>query len=343
MQEVISPDASELDRQCLDLTIVIVSYNTREITIEAVESVVKHSRNLACELIVVDNQSSDGTVAELRQRFPDIKVISAGSNDGYARGNNIGIAQAHGRYVLVLNPDVLVPEDTLASAVAYMDAHPEVGCLGAHALLEDGSQDSTLFRYLGLHHIFWKIFLPSSILQKIRLFGDIRYAGLDCGKEQDVDIVAGCFMMVPWRVITEVGPMDDRFFMYSEESEWCWRIKQAGYAIRFHPDIKIMHYGAVSTGQMSPWKAEEIARSHVLFLRITRGAAVARAGVALMLCGDLLRGFLVLPMALAGNRARFLAWRARAVFLIQALFRLPEGQVLPSLHTGSLAQDTSQK
>lgn len=343
MQEITPLSDPNLDEERLDLTVIIVSYNTREITVKAVESVLKHSRELAAELIVVDNESSDGTVAELVQKFPDVEVVPAGANDGYARGNNIGIARARGRYLLVLNPDVLMPKDSLARAVAYMDAHPEVGCLGARVLSENGAQQSTLFRYLGLRHIFWGIFLPSSVLRKSRLFGDIRYADINRDQVQDIDVIAGCFMMVPRHIITEVGPMDDRFFMYSEESEWCWRINQAGYAIRYHPDITIMHYGAVSTGQMSPWKAEQIARSHVLFLRFTRSAAVARAGVVLMLCNDLLRGVLVLPLALAGNRSRFAVWRARAGFLVRALLRLPEGQVLPDLPTKPLARDATQQ
>ncbi len=343
MQEITPLSDPEPDQQRLDLTVVIVSYNTREITAKAVESVLEHSRDLAAELIVVDNQSSDGTVDELRQNFPEAEVISAGGNDGYARGNNIGIIRARGRYVLVLNPDVVMPKGSLARAVAYMDAHPEVGCLGPRVLLENGNQQSTLFRYMGLRHMFWGIFLPSSVLRKSRLFGDIRYAGLDRTKVQDVEVMAGCFMMVPARVIEDVGPMDDRFFMYSEESEWCWRIARAGYAVRYHPDITIMHYGAVSTGQMSPWKAEQIARSHVLFLRFTRGTAVARVGVVLMLCNDLLRGLLVLPMALAGNRARFAVWRARAGFLVRALLRLPDGQILPDLPKNPLAHDPTQR
>ena len=179
MQKTNSPDTAGPDQQRLDLTVVIVSYNTREITAKAVESVLEHSRDLAAELIVVDNQSSDGTVDELRQNFPEAEVISAGGNDGYARGNNIGIIRARGRYVLVLNPDVVMPKDTLARAVAYMDAHPEVGCLGPRVLLENGTQQSTLFRYMGLRHMFWGIFLPSSVMWVTRLFGDIRYAGLD--------------------------------------------------------------------------------------------------------------------------------------------------------------------
>ncbi len=131
--------------------------------------------------------------------------------------------------------------------------------------------------------------------------------------------------------------MDDRFFMYSEESEWCWRVKQAGFKVRYNPDIKIMHYGAVSTGQISPWKSVEIARGHILFLRFTRGPVIAWVGTVIMLFGDLLRAVWFLPVTLLNPQhqgAR--AWRARTVFLLKALISPPRGQTPPKSDASSM-------
>ncbi|MGR3762411.1 glycosyltransferase family 2 protein (plasmid) [Roseobacteraceae bacterium NS-SX3] len=313
-----------------DISAVIVNYNTREVTARAVQSLLSHAGRLRIEVIVADNASSDGSVSALRAAHPGITVIDTGHNGGYAWGNNVGIHRARGRYVLVLNPDAEVFEGSLERAVDYMDAHPEVGILGARAQLEDGRRQLTVFRHPTLAALAWNILVPNGVLRRSRLFGDQRYASRPADRIMDADVVAGCFMLVPRRVIETVGPMDHRFFMYSEETEWCWRVRQAGFKVRYHPEVRILHRGAVSTGQTSPWKAVEIARSRLLLLRLTRGAGAARAGAALMLAGDLLRGAWVLPAAFGrGGRERARIWRARTGFLLGALLRLPQGQVPP--------------
>jgi hypothetical protein len=314
----------------LDLSVIIVNYNTRDVTAQAVQSVLDNPGNLDVEIIVVDNESSDGSVKALRAAFPQVTVLAAGHNGGYAWGNNIGITQARGRYVLILNPDAQVYDGTLEQAVRYMDANRDVGILGAHVALESGTQQLTVFRHVSLGNLIWNMLVPNRIIRKSHLFGDQRYASIALDKAQDVDIVAGCFMMLPRTVIDTVGMMDDRFFMYSEESEWCWRVKQTGLKVRYNPEIRIMHYGAVSTGQTSPWKSVEIAKGHILFLRFTRGPIVAWFGALIMLLGDLLRAVWFLPAMLINPRHEGAhTWRARTGFLLRALFNPPRGQTPP--------------
>ncbi|NOD65587.1 MULTISPECIES: glycosyltransferase family 2 protein [unclassified Ruegeria] len=328
--EIAGSDAEPSIAYPFDLSVVIVNYNTLDVTSQAIQSVLKYRGNLVPEIIVVDNDSSDGSVAALRAAFPQITVLAAGKNGGYAWGNNIGIRHARGRYILVLNPDAQVYDGTLERAVEYMDSHPEVGVLAGHVSLENGSQQPTLFRQISLSSMFWNILVPNRLIRKTRLFGDQRYASLSRDTIQDVDIVAGCFMMLPRHVIDKVGMMDDRFFMYSEESEWCWRVRQAGLKVRYNPDIRLMHYGAVSTGQTSPWKSVEIARGHILFLRFTRGPLIAWLGTALMVVGDVLRAVWFLPLsAVKPAHAGAKAWRARFSFLLGALIKPPHGQIPP--------------
>ncbi|WP_158275489.1 glycosyltransferase family 2 protein [Maritimibacter sp. 55A14] len=313
-----------------DLTIVIVNYNTADVALQAIGSALENTGGLDLEIRIIDNDSSDGNLETLRAAHPDLPVIAAGFNGGYAWGNNIGIAQAKGRHVLILNPDTVLHADTLKTAVAYMDAHPEAGILGARVFLEDGSEQSSVFREPSLRRLAWNIFIPNAIARKSWIFGDHRYASRRRDRVMDVDIVSGCFMLVPRRVIEEVGPMNDRFFMYSEESEWCWRVREAGYAVRYHPDVTITHIGAVSTGQCSPWKSVEIAKGQILFMRFTRGPFVARIATELMLAADLLRGLIYLPqMLIPARRDAVAGWRARTGFLLRALFRQPEGQTPP--------------
>ncbi len=328
------PESSVSDtppaRPKLDLSVIIVNYNTRDVTSKAVQSVLDHCGGLNLEVIVVDNDSSDDSVTALRTAFPEATILAAGHNGGYAWGNNIGIRQARGRYLLILNPDAQVYDGTLERAVSYLENNPDIGILGGHVSLENGAQQPTLFRQVSLSSLFWNILVPNRIIRKTRMFGDQRYASRARDTVQDVDVVAGCFMMVPRTVIDAVGVMNDRFFMYSEESEWCWRVRQAGLKVRYNPDIRLLHYGAVSTGQTSPWKSVEIARGHILFLRFSRGPLIAWLGTGLMTIGDLLRGVWFLPVSLIKPRhtgAR--AWRARLAFLLGALIRPPQGQVPP--------------
>ncbi len=179
----------------LDVSVIIVNYNTSDITVQAVTSVLACAGKLRLEVIVVDNASSDGSVAALRAAHPEITVIDAGHNGGYAWGNNRGIAESRGRYVLVLNPDSVMHPGTLERATAYMDAHPDVGILGARVLYETGAQQSTLFRDVRLSHLFWRIFIPNRLIRETRLFGDQRYAsqGRDCEMNVEVVAAASCF------------------------------------------------------------------------------------------------------------------------------------------------------
>lgn len=325
-----APDAQ------IDLSVIIVNYKTRDVTAKAIQSILEHSGALDLEVIVVDNDSQDDSVEVLRADFPQVTVLAAGHNGGYAWGNNIGIRQARGRYLLVLNPDAQVYDGTLERAVAYMRANPDIGILGGHVSLENGTQQPTLFREVSLGKLFWSIMVPNRILRQSTLFGDQRYASLSRDTTQDIDIVAGCFMMISREVVDKVGMMDDRFFMYSEESEWCWRVRQAGLKVRYNPDIRLMHYGAVSTGQTSPWKSVEIAKGHILFLRFTRGPVIAWLGTCLMAAGDLLRAVWFLPVSLIrpGHKGAQ-AWRARFAFLIGALVGQPRGQTPPKPDIGT--------
>jgi len=314
-----------------DVSVVIVSYNTRDITLRCVETVLA-SENVTIEVIVVDNCSSDGSAEALRAAFPGVAVIDSPRNGGFAFGNNIGFDRARGRYVLVLNPDTEVNGDTIARAVAYCDAHRDVGVLGCRVRYEDGTPQSTIIRYLSLTQLFGIVFVPSRILRRTPLFGDLRYAGLSRDAIHDVDAVAGCFMLVPRTVLEQVGGLDQRFFMYGEENEWCRRITRAGWIVRYNPEMEVMHLGAASTAHMSVWKAVEITRGHVLFLRFTRGPVIAWIGTLLMLLRDLRSAPWHLLRAMVrrtpDDAADRKAWRTRLGFLLKALVDQPKGQTI---------------
>ena len=315
----------------IDISVVIVSYNTCEMTKACVQSVLDNAKGLIVEIIVVDNCSSDGSPEALRAAFPQIIVIDSPANGGFAYGNNIGFQLATGRYILLLNPDTQVFTGGLAECVRFMDAQTQIGIMGPLVRLEDGNQQSSMIRFLSLTQLFFIIFMPSIWLRRTTLFGDLRYAGLSRDAQNKVDAVSGCFMFARRSVLETIGGLDTRFFMYGEEAEWCHRTGKAGWDIVYNPHVEILHHGAASTAHMSEWKAVEMTRGHILFLRFTRGPFIAWLGLLLMVFRDVIR----LPYhgtkaMLNGMKltAAGKPWWARLKFELGALFNLPKGQTI---------------
>lgn len=310
-----------------DVTAVIVNYNTRELVLAAVRSLKAHADDVRLEIVVVDNASSDGSAAALREAFPDVTVIDA-PNLGFAAGNNRGFEAAHGRYLLLFNPDAEATPGLLRASLDAMEEDPSIGALGCRVVHPDGSTDPSVFRFPRLSHVLWNVLVPGSAMARSRMFGDVRYAEADLDAPLDVDVVAGCYILVPREVVAEVGGLDERFFMYSEETEWCWRIRRSGRRVLYAPVGTVVHYGGASTDGVSPWSAVETAKGQILFFRITRGDAAARLVTALMLVRDGMRRVVleVLAPLVPGVRKSLPLLRARTRFLTQAVRSPPLGQ-----------------
>jgi len=256
-----------------DLGIVIVSWNVRNLLAACLESVIGtlaavHSPSpdrgleFSSEIIVVDNASSDGSAEMVRDRFPQVRLITSEANLGFAGGNNVGL-RTWGldaprstlyapRYVLLLNPDTVVHDDALATMVRFMDATPRAGVCGARLVYGDGSFQHSAFGFPGL----WQIVLDASgvhpRLLDSRLNG--RYSRkLYAGRQPfEVDHPLGASMLVRAEAIRRVGLMDEGFHIYCEEIDWSWRIKKAGWKIFCVPGAEIVHYGGQSTKQVKP-------------------------------------------------------------------------------------------
>jgi len=312
-----------------DLSVVIVNYRCAEATIAAVSSVLSTGGALRIEVIVVDNGSGDDSPAAIRAAHPAISVADTGHNGGYAWGNNVGIARARGRHVLVLNPDTVVQQGALERAVAYLDANPDIGVLGARAEDETGNPQSTIYRFPRLSHLVWNILVPQRVTARSTRFGDQRYASLSTDGPADVDVVLGFFMLIPRRLIAEIGALDARFFMYSEETEFCWRVRRAGYRVVHHPGIRVIHAGGLTTGGVGPWVLVELSRSLILYFRLTRGRRSAWLATLILFAGSVLRSIWVPGYRRVSTREMREAWAARRRFLRAALFRLPAGQSFP--------------
>jgi N-acetylglucosaminyl-diphospho-decaprenol L-rhamnosyltransferase len=229
-----------------DLSIVIVTHNGLDMAIATLESARAAVGETEVEWFIVDSGSTDGTPEEIERRYPDMTVLRR-DNIGFAAGNNVALPEARGRYVLLLNPDIEVLEGTLAGLVEVMDADPSIGAAGV--LHED--PEGRLLPYI-------KRF-PSPARQLGESLFAYRLPGLTHLQERvveaepyerqsDADWVAGAFMIVRDEVIRQVGPLDERFFLYAEETDWCLRIKQAGWRVAYLPVMKVRHYGGNRPG-----------------------------------------------------------------------------------------------
>jgi len=256
----------------LDLSIIIVSWNVRGLLRRCLDSIFQHpTSNLQFEVIVVDNASTDGSAAMVRHGFPQVQLLVNDENLGFTAANNQGIARSQGRYVLLLNPDTELLGDALATMVGYMDAHPEVGALGPQLLNPDGSIQSSRRRFPTMATAF----LESTVLQL--WFPDNavlrRYYVLDRPDDevQEVDWVVGAAILIRREAWDQVGPLDEGFFMYSEELDWCRRAREQGWKVVYLPTAQVVHYGAQSSEQVKPLQHIHFQHSKIRYFRKHHG------------------------------------------------------------------------
>ncbi len=227
------------------LSIVIVSYNTVHLLEECLHSVYSNCERDNVEVFVVDNASSDGSQAMVRQEFPEARLISNDNNLGFASANNQAIALAVGRHILLLNSDTIILGDVLSRSVDYMDANPRVAVFGCRVLNPDRSLQLTCSRVPSILNLF----LQLSGLCKLKWpkwFGRFQMTSWDRSSEKDVDVVSGCYMMVRHAAIDNVGLLDEAFFFFAEETDWCRRFKESKWRVVFAPVGEIVHYGSAS-------------------------------------------------------------------------------------------------
>ncbi|MBN1560988.1 glycosyltransferase [candidate division KSB1 bacterium] len=232
----------------MKISIIIVSYNVREFLEQALLSLQKSLKNVSHEILVVDNASSDGTVSLIKRRFRDLVLIENSENVGFARANNQALARAGGEFICLINPDTIVQENTFAVLLQFFADHADAGMLGCKILNADGSLQLACRRSIPTPWVaFTKIVGLASLFPKSRLFGQYNLTYLDPDKVEQVEAISGSFMLVKRSVIQVVGGLDEDFFMYGEDLDWCYRIQRAGFAIYYVPDTKIIHFKGESS------------------------------------------------------------------------------------------------
>lgn len=229
------------------LSIVIVSWNTRDILADCLTSIFQHTQVLNFEVIVVDNASADCTVEMLKSDFPQVKVFTNDSNLGFARACNQGMRASEGRLILLLNSDTFVRDDVIVGMTDYMLSRPEVSMAGCQLRYPDGRIQHSAYRSLSiwrsLFEDLWLYKLVSSPRREEMLLGGYWHND----REMESDWLAGAFMMLRRDLFEGVGGFSEDFFMYGEDSEWCMRIRRAGHRIFYNPDGVVYHIGSVSS------------------------------------------------------------------------------------------------
>ncbi len=255
-----------------DVSVIIVNWNTCGLLRNCLRSIKDETRSVH-EIIVVDNASTDGSADMIRREFPDVRLIANGGNRGFAAANNQGLVIAKGRHVLLLNPDTVILDGAIDIMLARIGERPDVGCLGCQVRESAEVIQRTCFSD------------PSPLNQFITEFGLMRLSRFlpvlgrpwyrDWSREtaRYVDVVSGMFMLVPKSVVDRVGPLDEAFFVYAEEADWCRRIRKAGWHCAFDPAAKIIHLdgGSKSTAQIRSRMYIQMQKSHVLYARKHHG------------------------------------------------------------------------
>lgn len=306
----------------MDVSIIIVSWNTKDILHNCLQSVCGQTENIDYEIIVVDNASTDDSVGMVKRQFPQVVLIENSENRGFAAANNQGLALAKGRYVLLLNSDTIILGSSIANTVYFADDHPEAAVIGCRVLNPDKTLQHTCFMYPSLLNMF----LESSYLYKIfpqsRFFGREEMAWWDGEDVRKVDVVKGCFMLVRHKAIDQVGVMDERFFMYAEETDWCYRFGKVGWDILYTPGAEIIHLCRASTDQVQGEMLLQLRGSKLIFFRIHKGWVIYAIACLLTALFFFIRVPYWLGMAIFSKTARRRHWQKAGLYTKGAFYSL---------------------
>jgi GT2 family glycosyltransferase len=233
----------------MQLSIVIVSWNVKDLVCQAVASILQNPPRHTYEIIVVDNASTDGSADALAAKFPQIQLIRSPQNVGFAAGNNLGFQQAAGQYLLCLNPDTAVPAGTLDFIIEALERDAGLGALGVKLLNPDGTLQPSCKSFPGADTILWNALALDVLLPRSKIFGKYNMSWFAHDRELEVDQPMGAALALRRKTLDTTGVFDERYFMYFDEVDLCYRIKQAGWKIKFFPQVSVTHHWAQSTRQ----------------------------------------------------------------------------------------------
>lgn len=249
----------------MNLSIIIVNWNTKNLLDDCLSSIYKETQNISFEIFVIDNASSDGSAEMVKKKYPAVRLIENKKNRGFAAANNQAIKQATGKYVLILNSDTVILDGALNKIVKIEEAHPEAGIFGVKTLNSNGTIQKTVRRDPAL---FTQLILPSKmkiIFPNARPFREYYFDDFDYDQESCVPQLQGSFLLIKKEVFDKIGLLDEKFFLWFEEVDFCLRARQAGYKILYSPEAAIIHYGGASFSQIFTLKKQGLYARALLY------------------------------------------------------------------------------
>jgi hypothetical protein len=289
------------------LSIIVVSYNTREVTLACLASVYRYPPDVPFELILIDNQSADGSAAAVSERFPQVRLINAQENLGFARANNVAAREARGERLLLLNPDTLVFDGSLTALWDFAGARPDRGIWGGRTLFEDGSLNPTsCWGRITPWSLFCSAVGLNWAFPRSHVFNPESYGDWPRDTEREVDIVTGCFLLIDRSLWERLGGFDPLFFMYAEEADLCLRARALGYRPTVTPSAVIVHLGGRSEVSHVE-KTIKTARGRMTLVRKHWRQPARGAGIALYTLWALLR-YLASAFGGAGGHSGRAKW-----------------------------------
>lgn len=282
----------------LDLSIVIVSFDVRQFLKHCLESLYKTTNGINYEIIVVDNNSQDGTVQMIETEFPDVDLIASKENIGFVKANNIAFRKSRGKYILMLNPDTVILRNSFRKMIDYFEQQPKIGAVGCKMLNSDHTLQPSCYHFPSLREIFGMYFIGSQIFSALKK--------MDYDKAQKVDFIRGAFLALNRQCLEEIGLLDENLFMFGEETDLCYRMKKRGWQVMYLPDTVIIHHRGKSIEQVSDKMYAQRIRSLIYYFRKNYGKlstlllrAIIFFGMGLRL---LLRGFIEIRNRILGKK-----------------------------------------
>jgi len=243
----------------MDISVIVVNYNTKKLLQNCLKSVFDKVKNIGFEVWVVDNASSDGSVEMVKKEFPEVKIITNEKNLGFAKANNQAIKKVEGKYIFLLNPDTVILDKNLEKLIQFMEEHPEAGACGPLVSNKDGTIQRqckkslpTFWNSFTYYSGLWKLFPKNKWWRKN--FGGYFLLDKPNNKICEVDQLSGAVMLIRKSILEKVGLMNEDYVMYWEDTDWCFRIKKAGWKIYYIPLSKITHYGGAGGVQLHAFK-----------------------------------------------------------------------------------------
>ncbi len=277
------------ERGLMTASVIVVSFNTKELTLNCLESIHRETSDLPFELIVVDNDSSDGSAEAIREAFPAIQLHALDQNLGFAAANNLAGRHARGRFLVLLNPDTVVRGRAIERIVRYAIDSPESGIVGGRTIFADGSLNPTsCWAAPSLWSLFCQASCLRTLLPQTALFDPESMGKWARDSEREVDVVSGCFLLIPKSLWDELEGFDESYFMYGEDLDLNLRAKRLGYTSRITPEATVVHFGGAS----EPVKEDKLVRLLTAERRIIRthwSPMKASIGLALQLLGVAVR------------------------------------------------------